>query len=490
MNDGAPPLAARPEAHRYRVEEQNRALVRAIGRPRTVLDVGCGIGLNGAAAKRKGAYVTGIETSRTAIEGARRVLDEVLDLDIADSDAVKRHLDGRRFDLMLLGDVLEHLPEPARVLERLVAYLDDGGHAIISVPNVAAWTNRLALLAGRWHYQPSGILDETHLRFFTLDTARSLVKSAGLEVLYTMQNPMLVRAAKDVIARVYLEPGDEPTALGDSVSYKLYQGIVRPLEDLIADRRPELFAFQHVIVARRPPLRRRLTTTVGLLTMDEEQSVARMIGEVRHHAPDADILCVDSSTRDKTPEIARSLGARVIRQIPPRGHGPAMEQLMAAAAETSELLVYLDCDFTYPPEYIPVVRRLVEQDGCDVVNCARTRKKPKAMPWPNYLANRGFAAMAHALHGIPTVDVHSGMRAYRCSVIRAFDFDGEGDALPIDTLLYPAKCGYRVVEMPISYDEREGTSKLRRIAGTAWTLIRLGRAFGVGSRGGRRYAVR
>ena len=74
--------------------------------------------------------------------------------------------------------------------------------------------------------------------------------------------------------------------------------------------------------------------------------------------------------------------------------------------------------------------------------------------------------MAHAMHGVPTCDVHSGMRAYRSGMIRAFDFDGEGDALPIDTLLWPAKCGYRVVELPIEYNERVGQSKLRKLAGT------------------------
>jgi glycosyltransferase involved in cell wall biosynthesis len=167
-----------------------------------------------------------------------------------------------------------------------------------------------------------------------------------------------------------------------------------------------------------------------------------------------------------------------------------MEQLLYEAAAQSELLIYLDCDFTYPPEYIERLRALVEEHGADVVNCARTRRRPRAMPWPNFLANRAFAAMAHALHGIPTVDVHSGMRAYRTSVIRAFDFDGEGDALPIDTLLWPAKCGYRVVEIPISYDERVGVSKLRKLSGSAWTLIRLGRTMPVGRRRGHRYQVR
>lgn len=481
---------------KYLVAEENLALVRALGTPRTVLDVGCGVGLNGAAARRKGARVTGVETDRAAAAEARGRLDEVLSLDVTDPAQLRAGLGGRRFDLILLADVLEHLADPLVALGRLLDHLEEDGHVIVSLPNVAAWTVRLGLLAGRFEYRPSGILDDSHLRFFTRDTARRLLEAAGLEVLRIEQNPMLVRAAKDAVVRAYgLERAAgspetfSPTALADSLPYKLYRGVVRPAEDVLANRAPGLFAFQNVLVARRPPRARKLSLTVGMLTMDEEESVARMIGEIRAVAPDARILCVDSS-RDATPEIAARLGARVLRQVPPRGHGPAMERLMKEAAKDSELLVYLDCDFTYPAAMIPVVRALVEEGGHDVVNCARTRSRPAAMPLPNYLANRGFAAMAHALHGIPTCDVHSGMRAYRASVIRAFDFDGEGDALPIDTLLYPAKCGYRVVEVPIEYNERVGTSKLRKLAGTVWTLVRLGRALPVGERGGARFEVR
>ena len=70
-----------------------------------------------------------------------------------------------------------------------------------------------------------------------------------------------------------------------------------------------------------------------------------------------------------------------------------------------------------------------------------------------------------------------------------FAFDGEGDALPIDTLLWPARCGYRVVEIPIPYEEREGVSKLRKVSGTLWTFRRLARTLGVGAREGARYEV-
>jgi len=225
-----------------------------------------------------------------------------------------------------------------------------------------------------------------------------------------------------------------------------------------------------------------------MLTMDEEPSIARMIDEIRAAAPDARILCVDSSVRDRTPEIAAEKGARVLRQLPPRGHGPAMELLLYEAAAESDALVYLDCDFTYPPAVIPALRRILES-GADVVNAARTRTRPAAMPLANYVANRTFVYAARALEGVPVADLHSGMRGYRSSAIRGFDFDGEGDAIPIDTLLWPARSGYRVVEVPIAYQERIGLSKLRRLTGTVWTFIRLARTLGVGERRGDTYEV-
>lgn len=481
----APPAA--PE--KYLVEEVNRALVALMGRPRTVLDVGCGVGLNGAAIKRTGARVTGIEIVPRSIERAKKALDEVIPADIESDASVAAALGGRRFDAIVFADVLEHTVDPRAVIERFLPYLEEDGQIFVSLPNVAAWTVRLGLLKGDFDYTASGILDDSHLRFFTRASAQRLLESAGLEVLRLSQNPMIVRALKDLILNVMVPPGAEPTHLGDSTPYKLYQLFVRPIEDAIADLSPGLLAFQNVLVARRPVKRRKLSLTVGMLTMDEEESIEPMIAEIRRYAPDAKILCVDSS-RDRTPEIARRLGARVLRQVPPRGHGPAMELLMYSAAKESDLLIYLDCDFTYPADMIPVVRRIVEEEGADMVNCARTRTRPEAMPVPNYLANRAFAGMAHALHGVPTCDVHSGMRAYRTSMIRAFDFDGEGDALPIDTLLWPAKCGYRVVEMPIAYNERVGQSKLRKLAGTVWTMIRLARTLPVGRRGGERFELR
>ena len=392
--EAAPPTVA-AAFEKYRVEEVNRALVALVGRPRTVLDVGCGVGLNGAAIKRTGARVTGLEIVPKSVERARAVLDEVISADITSDAAVREAVGARRFDLIVFADVLEHMVDPRAVLARFLPYLEEDGQILVSLPNVAAWTVRLGLLAGNFDYQQSGILDDTHLRFFTRKSAARLCESAGLEVLAIEQNPMLVRAAKDLILKTLVGQSDAPTALSESWSYKAYQAFIRPLEDLVANRAPGLFAFQNVLLTRKPPRKRKMSVTIGMLTMDEEESIEKMIGEIRRVAPDAKLLCVDSSMKDKTPEIARRLGAKVLRQVPPRGHGPAMELLMYSAAKQSDMLIYLDCDFTYPVEMIPTIRRLIEEEGVDVVNCARTRTRPAAMPVPNFMANRAFAALAH-----------------------------------------------------------------------------------------------
>jgi len=104
-----------------------------------------------------------------------------------------------------------------------------------------------------------------------------------------------------------------------------------------------------------------------------------------------------------------------------------MEVLMYEASAQSDALIYLDCDFTYPPDVIPQIRKILES-GVDVVNAARTRTRPEAMPLPNYLANKSFALLAQATAGPKVADLHSGMRGYRSSLTRAFAFDGEGDA--------------------------------------------------------------
>jgi glycosyltransferase involved in cell wall biosynthesis len=200
--------------------------------------------------------------------------------------------------------------------------------------------------------------------------------------------------------------------------------------------------------------------------------VAKVVGDIRRVAPDAEILLVDSS-RDKTAEIATSLGCRVIRQFPPQGYGPAMNR--AVREGSGDVVITLDCDDIYPVDAIPKLVQLIEQ-GNDLVNTTRVHRRPEAMPFANFLANRTFALVARIVHGIRTTDLHSGMRAYRKSMIDAVSWNEKGPALPVDMLLIPYRLGYRIAEVPIDYNERIGTTTLHRWSSTVWTFRRIWKA--------------
>jgi glycosyltransferase involved in cell wall biosynthesis len=209
--------------------------------------------------------------------------------------------------------------------------------------------------------------------------------------------------------------------------------------------------------------------TVSMITLNEERAIAKVVHDIRQVVPDAEVLVVDSS-RDRTAEIAEGLGCRVIKQFPPQGYGPAMDR--AVREGKGDVVVTLDCDDTYPVEAIPKLVALIE-GGADLVNGTRVKKRPKAMPFANFLANRLFAIGAYVLHGIKTTDLHSGMRAYRKSMLEKVVWNARGQALPVDMLIIPYRMGFNVVDIPIEYRERVGTTTLNRWQSTLWTLRRL-----------------
>ena len=210
--------------------------------------------------------------------------------------------------------------------------------------------------------------------------------------------------------------------------------------------------------------------TVAMITRNEEKAIAKVIEDIRLAVPDAEILVVDSST-DRTAAIAESLGARVIRQFPPRGYGPAMDTALRQA--NGKVVVTLDCDDTYPADRIPEMARLVLVDGYDIVDGSRLQKKPEAMPWLNYVANYGFALFASLLFGNRLTDLHSGMRAYRKTLIDELKYVAKGAALPVELLLRPLKMGKRLKVVYIEYRERVGQSTMRPLESAWWTAKRI-----------------
>ncbi len=147
-----------------------------------VLEVGCGAGVLGERLKLSGkaTHVTGIELSTHAAALAQSRLDAV---QIGDIESMPLDSWNGQFDTLIVADVLEHLRDPWAAMFRLRACLKDGGTVIASIPNIAHYKIIKKLLFTEWRYEPGGILDYTHLRFFTRASIEDLFRNAGFEIL-------------------------------------------------------------------------------------------------------------------------------------------------------------------------------------------------------------------------------------------------------------------------------------------------------------------
>jgi predicted TPR repeat methyltransferase len=154
------------------------------------VDLGAFGGEIGGAVRPHFAHTAAVERDPDQIPHLAARYDSVI---IADLEQVTR-VPGE-MDAVLLADVLEHLRAPDAILRLASIHLAPGGKVFISIPNVANLAVRLHLLLGRFEYADRGILDRTHLRFFTRRTARALVESSGLRIVHEETTPVPIREA-------------------------------------------------------------------------------------------------------------------------------------------------------------------------------------------------------------------------------------------------------------------------------------------------------
>jgi len=182
----------------------------------SVLEIGCGTGATLAWLKTSGhcKFTTGIELVAQQAESATKVVDHVIQGGIETIDLASWT---ERFDLILCLDVLEHLDDPWEIIEKLSRLLKPGGRLVASIPNIRHISVLVPLLfQGKWTYSERGILDKTHLRFFTKKSAIHLVTCSGLTMAYiqglglqnksisSMLNKLTIGMFQDFLAAQYL----------------------------------------------------------------------------------------------------------------------------------------------------------------------------------------------------------------------------------------------------------------------------------------------
>ncbi len=214
-----------------------------------VLEFGCATGyMSQALRDRLGATVVGVELDAEAARLAEEHCERVLVGDAEELD-LEAELGGERFDSILFADVLEHLRDPGALLRRVRPSAAEGGSVVASIPNVAHAAVRLALLGGSFRYREQGLLDESHLRFFTREGIQDLFEGTGYVITHWLRRRLDVEETEIAVPRSLPEEA-RAWATGDTEA-TTYQFVVRAVA---SDDAAQLAALREKLEAAKAEL--------------------------------------------------------------------------------------------------------------------------------------------------------------------------------------------------------------------------------------------
>jgi SAM-dependent methyltransferase len=301
---------------------------------RAVLDVGCGTGALGRdyRLRNPAAVLVGIERDAEAAEVARRRMNHVLEGDVErDPLPFRGPLPPGGFDCIVYGDILEHLADPWAVLRRQVQSLSPDGVVLICMPNVEHWSFVERLLRGTWQYEPHGLFDRTHLRWFTTDMTKHALEEAGLYPLDVTARSFNVEAAEAFVRA--LQPGLQRLGV-DAGKYLQRAAPLQYVWRALRTRRP----IMSLISSKLDP--------IGGV------SEVRVVQPMRALASEPGILAQVIGTSE-IPSVQPGLPTILIL------HRPAL--VGDAGIDFLRRVTTLDCvtvcEFDDHPDYIPVLQR-------------------------------------------------------------------------------------------------------------------------------------
>jgi glycosyltransferase involved in cell wall biosynthesis len=215
--------------------------------------------------------------------------------------------------------------------------------------------------------------------------------------------------------------------------------------------------------------------SVIIPTHNEAQSIAPVLADL---PPDltTEVIVVDSNSNDGTPEIAVSMGARVVQE-PRRGYGRACLTGLATA-NSPDVVVFLDGDYSDRPSELPILLAPIIEGRADITLGSRlhARRSAGALPWHQAFGNHLAASLIRLLYGLKITDL-GPFRAGRADVLRALALEETTYGWAVEMILKAAQAGFRVVEVPVSYYPRIGKSKisgtLKGTVGAAWFILSL-----------------
>lgn len=316
---------------------------------RRILDIGCAAGMLGYQLKQNsGAEVWGVECEPRAAAQAEKRLDRVL------TGAVEEMLEllpASYFDTVVIADVLEHLVNPWHVLEKLKEKLSPHGEIIVSIPNVRHWSVIKNLLEGKWSYEDAGILDRTHLRFFTRSECIRLFASSGYEIsqckAIVMKGDVPVPTIIiDALQKVGLNVG----SLAEESMHYQYAFVARPTPALPQTQQlPE----------KTPPS----VTSIIILTWNQLSYTQACLKSIASHTSEPyELIIVDNGSTDGTvawlqEQAAADNRMHIIENSGNRGFATGCNQGIAAAR--GDFILLLNNDTVVTPGWLAGLQEVI-----------------------------------------------------------------------------------------------------------------------------------
>jgi glycosyltransferase involved in cell wall biosynthesis len=205
---------------------------------------------------------------------------------------------------------------------------------------------------------------------------------------------------------------------------------------------------------------------VVIPTLNEETGIGLVLDNLSHAMRhyNCDVLVVDGHSSDNTVKIAKDKGAAIIFQCG-KGYGDALRTGFVHAHDylNADVIVMIDADGTYDPYDVPLLIQQVLEDKADMAIGNRFDKMDgDAMPLVNMVGNKMLSLVARILLQLDVTDTQCGLRAIRSNLAREIKIEADGMPFAIEMLARAKKAGAKIAEVPISYHERKGFSKLSR----------------------------
>jgi GT2 family glycosyltransferase/2-polyprenyl-3-methyl-5-hydroxy-6-metoxy-1,4-benzoquinol methylase len=313
---------------------------------RLILDVGCASGhMAGGIKSNLMAEVWGIEPVEEVARHAERLLDRVI---VAPVEQAIQELPDGYFDCIIFADVLEHLQDPDQVLIDIQAKLKPTGEIVASIPNVRHWSVVKDLLEGRWEYADAGILDRTHLRFFTRQSVQNLFRRTGFQIYDIQATSLNAQNVPAELVRGMEESGLRIGSFVEDASHYQYlvKGGLPPLATALQDPLPR--------------------ASIIILTLNGLDYTKKCVDSIRKHTHcPHEIIFVDNASTDGTLTYLKELtesnqNCRLIANNENRGFAAGNNQ--GIAASRGDYILLMNNDIVVTPGWLARMVSCVERD--------------------------------------------------------------------------------------------------------------------------------